>query len=549
MTPFASDGFSPVSLRMNYSIVPSLPRGLDHRALLLAIAFLAVSFPLAWYAYRVLFYASALPGPDVPNHLAIIRHIAEHKSLLFPISQFYPDDLGQGYYPTFMHAIVAAIHLVTGAGIVDVLKCFMFSVVVLGQPVYALLCVRLANGSPGRGLFMYLVLSFNTGMLLHTLRDGIYAELFAIWLLLPMLICCLLQRRTIWAGLLLAAIVASNIPASFGTAMLVLSFLGLYVIEKRRHETKRVLKTILVAAVVASPALYYCYLLMVINAAGGGLETYPQPLLAGYSNVYMALFVGGGLCSLAMMVFYRQRRWLAIWAALYVILILAPFLSGISPRFIRQLSIPLSLCVGMVLYDGAKLLAGRVHSLGLWGRPALKAQLGGIILALFAMAMIGDGVPSMASEADPEYTYYFSPLKHEAYQWMNEQTVGQEEGVITVVLMDPWAKVYLTRRVWEVGAPSLAAKDLSKLDRDINDDIVGALLSDPSPDALVERHISYIILSSPLANRWYQPENEELVDTLLDTLGHKYRKHYDLVYYRHRGSESIRIYRMHVQPA
>lgn len=515
----------------------------DIRFLLSVMGFMAVSVVPIWYICNLLFHSSALIGADPANHVAWIRQIVESKDLLIPLSQFYFDDPGTAYYPPLLHMIVAGLHFITRLEILDALKLFMLLVFILGQLSYALLSIKLANKNIVKGIFIYFTLSFSMALLLKTMRDGSYGEIFAFWFLLPVFVHCLLGRRVIWSALLLGAILATNIPATFGTAALVLAFLLHYAAGREWDKVKFIAKVVIIAMALASPVLYYVYFLTAKYTLQGGLEPYGDSPVVGYSTEYLALFSVGLLCTIGILLFYRQWRWLALWSALYLIIVYSPILSNISERFLRELCVPLSFSAGIVLYDVMKMAADKISGSRFWSSLKIKLQPEIALLIILAVAIVFSGMPYMASESDPQVEDYFTPLKLEAYQWLNEQTTGQEVGIVTISTIDPWAKVYVNSRVWEVLSPSVSAKLLGADDVLINDDVAISVMPPPNPDALSERNISYIILSTPLPGRWYEPENKEFATTLIDTISQDNGSYYKQVYYEQAGEEMIIIYR------
>lgn len=530
---------------MRHKLNQLIPQRVDRRFLLYIVAFIAVSSVPTWYVYHLMFHSAVMVGADPANHTVFAKQVVESMNVLFPVAQFYPDNPGSGYYPLFPAVIIAILHLITRIDIIEIFKFFMFFTFIGGQIGYALLSIKIANNNLNKGLFIYLVISFSTALLIKTLRDGSYGEIFAFWFLLPLFLYCLLGRRLIWSALLLAFIFASNIPATFGISILVLAFLLFYLVGREWSKVKFTLKVVLVAAVVASPVLYYTYFLMAIRTTQGNLEAYPISVLhIGNAFPYIPLFAIASICMVVILIFYQQYRWIALWTALYVLIIISPFLSGLYERFLREMTVPLSLAIGIVFYDGTKLVAKKMRNFSLCGTFKSETQLRIVLLLLAAIVIISIGITPLSKEANPVVTDYFTQMKLEAYQWLNDETAGQEVGVVTISTMDPWAKVYVNSRIWEVLSPSLSSRSLSAHDKAINDDLVQGLLFPSQIDNLLKRNIAYIILSAPMPDRWYETDNKEFANELINGISSENEPHYKLVYYIQTDVELIKIYRI-----
>jgi hypothetical protein len=518
------------------------------------LVFLAVSAIPFWYVFSLLFSSpSTLPGVDPAQHVAIMRWMINSKSVLVPYSQFFLTDASVGYYPAFWQGFIALVHVLTGVNEVDLMRYFILVVFFLGVYAYWLLSKELSEGDSLKGVFIYFVLSFSIALIVKSLRDGIYGEIIAMWLLFPLFLLSFLRGKTLYSVLALIVIIAIHNLSAMMTGLLVLSFLIMYCLHKDWQKAKFTLKILALALALSSPLLYYNYFLTFLGVITDSARSYSSGLYA-FNFFIMPSFLSdltfyvGITCLVLISIFYRHYRWLPLWFSTYMI---AQFFF-VQERFVREMCIPLALSMGIVLYDIAKKASqhtkiklaykGRVKEYSL----PKNVKVESLILILLSFTVAYNGVIHIALESTPEVTNYFTQNKADAYNWLNNHTTSADATLILRDL-DSWARVYLRDTVYEVWSPA-EQKYLSIPDRKVNDELTGALLNPFSPEAnstFRKYNISYFILSSPLTGRWYTIETKTFAEALLKT-DYENSSFYECIYNVTKGDETIEIYEIHI---
>jgi hypothetical protein len=218
--------------------------------------------------------------------------------------------------------------------------------------------------------------------------------------------------------------------------------------------------------------------------------------------------------------------------------------------------IPLSLSIGVVFYDAAnsatqfienKLTRARAEQRIKTSFIPTRAQMKFLVLALVSLLIAYNGIEAIAIESNPIVTNYFTPLKAEAYSWLNNNTTSTE-GAIVIRTLDSWSRVYLNQQVYEVFAQGA---ELSVPDEQVNNKLIKALLEPTTFEAFStfnKYNISYFILSTPLSGRWYSTETKILARTLLKK-NYEEINFYKLIYHKEVNDEVIKIYKIVNSPS
>jgi len=528
----------------------TLFRKINNYSLFYVTAFILISFIPSWQVYNLLFHPSLLPGSDPANHALYILRIIRLKSVLIPSSQFLINDYSFGYYPPFLHIFFSGLHLLTQTSIIDLMRFFMFFIFLFGEVNYMFLSKKLANKNSIRGLLIYSILAFNTAPIIKTLRDGCYGEIFAMWFLFPLFISSLLSRRSLWSILIFVVIVWSNNLSTIMVGALLLSFILSHMINREWQNLRFILKVIIAVIILAAPALYYFYLPKIINTLQFGEGSQRILAFSEYSIHLTELTLYTGLISLLVtMLLYRRFRWLPLWFGLYILL---ANLSFSSSRVVREMTVPLSLSIGVFLCNFVKTFMNKIainatsikRSIEDFLLKSKKVQIG--LLALLVIIFANNGIALIASEAEPVILDYGTSLKVDAYQWLHNKSMANGKGVIIIKNLDPWAKVYVNSKVYEIYPPSIS-EWLSLTDRSINNELAYSLLNPFNSNAIemfCKYDISYIILSTPLQGRWYPDGVINFANTLLN-IKYESTPLCELIYYQATHDEMIKIYEIH----
>lgn len=519
-----------------------------------ALVLTAVSAIPSWFVFNLLFSSAyTLPGVDPAQHIVISRLMLSSRSILVPYSQFFLEDANVGYYPSVWQGFIALLRFLTGVNEVDLMRYFMFFIFLLGEFNYWLLTKDLSDGEPIKGAFVYFTLLFSIAPIIKTIRDGIYGEIIAMWFLFPLFLRFFLRNKVLYSVAILIFIIAIHNLSVIMVGLLVLSFLTMYSLLKERKDVIFTIKVMTLTLILSSPLLFYNYLLTFFGVMSESERFHSLNLFGlGFSELSqvlsnLTLYIG--ILSLVIIfTFYRRYRWLPLWFCTYLIVAVAVTLT--QERFVREMSIPLSLSIGIVLYDVAK-NAARGVKIKLTQNEQVReyalpknAKVTLIIFLLISSMIAYNGIIHIASESDPVVTDYFTSLKAEAYEWLNNYTTNKD-GTIVVRGLDSWARVYLNHYVYEVWSPA-EQKYLSTRDRMVNNELTNSLLNPFDFNAFLtfkKYNVSYFILSAPLPNRWYSYETETFAKILL-RINYETTPFYKLIYHRETGSETIKIYKI-----
>jgi hypothetical protein len=512
---------------------------------------LTISLVPLWYVFNLLFSSPlSLPGVDPAQHIVISRWISNSHNIFVPYSQFFLKDVKVGFYPSLFQGFIALLHFFTGISELELMRYFMFSIFLLGAYNYWLISKELSDGEPVKGVFVYFTLLLSIAPIIKTLRDGIYGEIIAMWFLLPLFIFFFLCRRRIYSAVVLTLIIAIHNLSTIMTGAIVLSFLIMYSFYKEWKDVKFTFIVSVISAILSLPFLYYNYFLTIFNLLQKP-ERYTVLPFSRYPLFLTNLTLYAGIiCLIFLFVYYYRLRWVSLWFGIYLLLANSPI--G-SERFVREMCIPLSLSIGVVFYDAANNFTLFIEN-KLTKEQQRKtyfiptqAQMKFLLLALVSLIIAYNGIEAIAVESNPTVTNYFSPLKAEAYSWLNNNPTSTE-GVIVIRTLDSWSRVYLNQQVYEVFAQGT---ELSVPDEQVNNKLIEALLEPTTLEAFStfnKYNISYFILSTPLSGRWYTTETKTLAKTLLKK-NYEETIFYKLIFHKEVNDEVIKIYKIVNSPS
>jgi hypothetical protein len=588
-----SVSFKQLLLFLKHSVLDNLLHIKPPIIIYLAIC-LALSKPLIYIVWGIL-YADGLPvGADPSAHVQYILHILLTGKVLVPYSQFpwVSESSGLGYYPSFFHALVAAIIKVfalpiTATTVVNTLQAFMFVQYLVGIVGYALLIKLITDRSIlpkfngikyiktdlkctiiyysllllAFGLFIY-----STGPIIKSFRDGTYGEIFAMWCVFPFYLYFLITKRWYVAAVVLSGIALIHNLGFIMSMAATISYFGSLLVSRDFSSIKKVKYAIPIFIILASPAIIYFYIPSLHDTLKGSAGTYPPYALTSIVNdVTPNLYYAGIAATILILGFdYKRLGWLAGWSGFYFLIFNSPLF---AERFGRELVIPFGLTVGIF----ASVLTNIVFFTSYKSLPLLRYNtLFGLItvITITSVSMICIVVSygyfnepnNEPSAYSTEYAHFYSnttllnyhsPAFTEADQYfINKNNLDDAKKTddlykpkIVNFGMSPWIKTfsYGTFVPLEV-VPREDSNTLAAPDRDINNELYRLLK--PNNNAIIEKYnIQYVTISSLLNKRWYPPsyidENAKLQNT---TIPSNFRL--EKVINGNEG-ESIKIYSIH----
>ncbi len=506
-----------------------------------------ISIIPTYYLFQLLFHSPlSLPGNDPTAHITIIRGMIETRSIFVPYQKSYLTSENVGYYPALWQGLIALFNVLTGINEVVLIRYFISSIFLLGAFSYWRLFREFFKDNYSKIVFIYFILMFNVAPIIKTIRDGSYGQTIVTWFLLPNLLFFILRRNLFSSSIILFFIIGTHNLSTIMTGAVVFSFLIYYISCKKFDEVKFLFKLGATTLLPSLPFLYYNYYLTIIKNALKSPDRFNVISFNQYSRflteptLYIGIF-----CVLIILIYYNNYRWVSLWYIFYTILAYSPFGSG---RIIREMCIPLSISIGIVLYDLANTFSNgikinidyneKVKKYNVPKNRSIKL----IILVVVGLLFLKNGVGPITVESEPNLLDYFTQSKGEAYNWLNQNTTNSDN-VIVYRGLDSWGNVYLNQNVIGLFSSSVGLSIQHGIE---TDELNSALLNPQKLESLLtfeKYNISYFILSKPLTDRWYPFETQFLSHTLLN-INYEESPFYKLVYYNDSKSELIKIYKI-----
>lgn len=512
-------------------------RNMKRTILYLGISIL-VALPVLSGAWDIL-YSTGLPvGADPADHTLFVMYILHNKSLLIPYSQFplTTDNHDSGYYPSLMHVILAGFATLISAEdewetIVHAMQGFVFIQYISGIVGFALLIKIILdevirtkfniydNFNDRKNFIVYiviLVLAFSiffyaTSPIIKILRDGSYGQIFAMWCIFPFYLCTLVKHRWILSALLLSAILYTHNLSALMTCAVTVAYLSGLVI---RRELISNLKGILIGAAfvifISLPALFYFYLPSITSSVTGvSGEAAPLSRDQIRNEVTDLLFYTGLLSCIGLLwIDYKKFSWIVIWVGFFILL---SHSSLFGERFVRELTIPLGLSIGLL--SGVLLVKFFLY---LSFRRNLIKKFAGYGICLIAICLIVGSFfyyqERFDTFSDPMQLDYFSNAFAEANSYLLNQSdlnTGrndtEQRPSIAIFGMNQWIKpeTFVQYIPLEV-LPSEDEKYLSLNDRITNQELHDVLLQGEDAKRIAkEYNVKFIVINGFLQGRWY----------------------------------------------
>lgn len=500
---------------------------------------MVVALPFISAVYGIL-YANDLPsGADPNDHSVFILRILLTKNVLVPYTQFLgiSHDAGLGYYPTFLHMIVAAVFLITGLpieaiNVIHVLQGFMFIQYLIGVVGYSILIKSILDqtisydqnlkrwvaGLKPRRIIYFALLVFAFGLFIYctppiikTFRDGGYGEILAMWCMFPFYIYFLINKRWFKAALLLAAICATHNLAFIMSVISTLSYFVSMLVSRDFNTFKKIWKFVLLFVLLSFPSILLFYVptltLSAKNQTGSTAGFSRQDVMREITpNLF---YVGLVMTFLVLWINHRTLGWIAGWSGMYLLLSNS---SLFVERFVRELTIPLGITVGIC----SALLVLKVTNIVQAKAPKLSAFP--LIASLITIAIILPVTylyfsPSLNQHSNTTILNYYSPAFAETNKYFLDQNNladaaknDTNKPKIANFGMNQWIKPFSYGSFVSLEImPADDEKYLSVSDRSINSELRD-LLSSNGYAIANKYNVKYVTVNGILNDRWY-PES------------------------------------------
>jgi hypothetical protein len=487
-----------------------------------------------------------LPGHDTSVHAIFIQRILETGNPLIEYSPFSDlrDQEVNMYYPSLMHNLLSTVIYMLGftspMQIIVALKTFIILVSITGAVGFSLLVKEILKismfhsyrininefGFKFKIYFMLLsllafgILIFSSSLLLKTINDGTYAQMFAMWAIFPFYLIFLVRNNWIKSGILLAIIGSTHNLSLIMTLAVTISYLSSFLISRKWNMLKKSLIFFITFGVLSIPSFILFYFPTIQGVAEGNtgnLELLSQDairLLLSPAIYYLAIPVSFILIILS----YKRLSWLSIWIAINFTLM--SFFPIVSARVVRESSIAFSMIMGVCLaYSISLILSSNNFKKFIKNRSHLKGHDLRIVLVLAVIVIIfpiylDTQYGKLLSESNPFITYYHSDVQDEAYQYLassynnryGNNTLDIKENII-LYGTDAWLKVLLYEQynIYE-SLDRFSGSQLNSKDKEINDDFLSIIKNPASPSSaclLKKYDISYLYIADNLPQRFY----------------------------------------------
>lgn len=387
--------------------------------IILGISFLFKIWLIIWQFSTNKFLVP--PGGDPVQHLTKVQQILSGQL----------NDFG---YPVFFHLVVASISKITHCDPTQVIIYFSIFLLIAAIPVFYLF-VRDLFGF-WAAFWATLIYMFASSYPLIAFIDGNYPEMLCYAIFTPLVFLCFIKaiknHTVIFASvgsLFLILIATAHQLTLFVTIIVVVAFLVANIIVNAIGKNKKELKNSITASAVLALSGIIIFiiarmtfgsqitqLLTLVSQQNPGIIKYSTPI--NYENIYTlinpvgtVLGAAGLLYVLATLRKSEEKLLLIIWI-ITIWLLSRTSLSGVAPRYLRELAVPLSITGGLLI---AYLISAAQHK----SQKIAVGSFIGFLLVLnmtqinFGPALLPDGMKSMVwyRQIDKEKTYFLETLQ------------------------------------------------------------------------------------------------------------------------------------------
>lgn len=484
---------------------------------------------------------------DGINHLLFALLIRDRFNPWIPYSQFsqlYSSGSVLGSfpnaYPSMSDAILSLL-VATGLDPILSMKILVSIIFCLGLMVYFLVIQNFTeNRTLSVGGVLFLIIC--SGSELQTFRDGSFGELLAIMVLFPVSVYFITKSKWIESAVCVSAILYSHNLTSLGAFLPILTLYAQAMISKKGQRMS-ILGSVLLIAVLSLPIIVTSYAATLLSYSQGTAGTSSELGLSLFppDDPNTWLLALGCLGAVFVAFHFREKAvWIVSWlAGMYLL-----SMTNIFPaRFMRALSFPSSIMLYLAMvtllaalleksaFHGKRLLPfARMRKRDLLrsiarGRSTKSAETVltvAIAVSIFLLPVYLGTFELSVNYVSPTTLDFWDTKKVSVYQDLRN-LLSPNDAV--VVVDDYWAK-YVLYPFTVLNIVSYSSSSLFNYnDRIVNEAILLSLY-DCSIDNSVNNSVSaeaspearYVILSSPMNDRWYPTDTRALIKSLAEWL-------------------------------
>ena len=512
---------------------------------------LVFSIPLIQGVYNLVYSNSMASGLDNPVHAYFIKRMIETGDPLISYTQFpLLNHQIEMYYPSFMHILIAlplaAFNLTDSMMVIGALNFFIILVSIIGSLGFSLLVKELLKLAFfkthkinvfhfGLKYFIYFnflcILAFtfvilSTPLLLKTINDGTYAEVFAMWAILPFYLVFLLRQNWVKSGILLALIAAVHNLSFIMTFTITVAYLLSLLMNSDLKTLRKSARLFITFGILALPVILIFYVPTIngfLGQATGQLSLVSKETVLAYLSPFQ--FYGIVVASVVLLIIgYRTLSWLSLWGLFYYILIYS--FPVISSRVLRESSVAFSLIIGITIAYGIHFILYsdvfrriKNSNISLFRNNLFRVIVVGVIITIVIPLFFSYQYERFSFESNTLITLYHSKAFSDSHDYLNavyEKFHGNGTGTginsndkkqtIAVYGYDPWLKIVLYDQFDVVDVmPKDIGDTLSVTDRQINNELSSIIYQPSNVLAgcyLNKYNIDYVYIPDVLSNRY-----------------------------------------------
>jgi hypothetical protein len=480
---------------------------------------------------------------DGIDHLLFAISIRDTLNPWIPYSQFPQLYSGSSVlgsfpnaYPSMFDAILSLV-VATGLDPILSMKILVSAVFCLGLFAYLLVFQDFTkNRMLSLGGVLFLVICSSRE--LQTFHDGSFGELLAVMVLFPVSVYFITNSKWIESAICVSGILYSHNLSSVAAVLPILTLYAQAMVSKK-DQRKSILESMLLITLLSLPILATSYAPTLLNlskgTAGTSTELGLSVFLLDDPNTWL-IALGSLAAVFATFYFKEKALWIDSWLGGMFLL----SMTNIFPaRFVRTLSLPSSIMLYLAMvtlltafleestFDDKRLFPAlrmkirqlvRLKSGGRAMKSGRKVLTGAIAVSIFLLPVCL-GTLQLSVDATSLTTLDFWDAKKTlVYEDLRDLLSPND---VVVVVDDYWAKYVLypfaVLNIVSYSSSSL----LNYYDRTINDVILLSLYGFPM-DNLINGNVStgdnlevrYVVLSSPMDNRWYPDDERTMVRSL-----------------------------------
>jgi hypothetical protein len=513
------------------------------------ITCLIISIPFLSNLVNIIYSQPYPGGADATVHAFIIMKIVETHNPLVVYTQFpsLVENNGNMFYPSFMHLLIAVpliifnldspLEIISAVSIFNVLVafsgCIGFSLLIreiLKISILETCTTDLKNKGLRFSIYFNLlsILAFgflisSTFLLLKTVNDGTYSQVFTMWGIFPFYLIFLLRRKWIVSAILLSVIAASHNLALLMTLSVTIAYILSMFVRRDKASIKKLPILVIAFGVLFIPSFILFYMPVVQSVSegsSGNLEIIPNDIVISFLTPL--LYYGVITASVILLILnYKYFSFFSFWMLIYFYFIyLIPILSS---RVLRESSIAFSLILGIsIAYSIHKILYSKRFRKLLNKRNTLfRKNINFVVLLIIVITVIPicflNQYDRILMESNPVLSFFYSEAIGDSYKYLldaeieeNHTQNNSKKENIAVFGYSPWLKtlLYDEFNIYEILPPDIG-KQLSLNDKRINDDLLKILKNPSSRESLcmIKKYdIDIIYVSDDLPNRWYPPD-------------------------------------------